>query len=155
MTERDNATIMLEHIHEALKGISESNNEILHRVTKMEVQQSGHASELHHLREHQKEVAHRVSALEVRVSVHEAGTSAVSVQLFRRWAFIGSMVLIFIAAVGNALSEAVIQAWGEDNETQKEEFYRDKPDKGSMSGDRPVGIIPDEWLRESERRGWA
>lgn len=98
----------LMRLERALEKVADSNREILDRLARMEVQQTNQALELHHQHERIKDVTNRLSALEVEVAVTSANATKNNERLVKRWAAVGAVGLVILAAIGTAIGNAAI-----------------------------------------------
>lgn len=113
-TKLEHIASSLDRFETSLEKINSANAEILDRLTRMEVQQSGQASEIHHQHEQIKELGTRMSKIEIEMAVHSSTSTLRNDHLLKRWGVIGAVALILLGAVGNALSEAVLSAMREE-----------------------------------------
>lgn len=132
----DNITSHFDRIEKSLDRITKANGEILDRLTRMEVQQSGHGAEIHHQREQIKEVSARVSRVELDIAVHKENTTMTNQGLIKRWGAIGAISLVILAALGNALGSAVLSYYQETRSPYEESTNYDRYRGDSQLDDR-------------------
>lgn len=145
MTDQSTHETKLEHIassldrfEASLERINSANAEILDRLTRMEVQQSGQASEIHHQHEQLKELSTRVSKIEIEMAVHGATSTSNNERLLKRWGVIGAVALVLLGAIGNALSEAVLRSIEEEGRRNGTYYERDRDAR--YGGDAAGGV---------------
>lgn len=114
----------LDRFETSLKEINSANAEILDRLTRMEVQQTGQASELHHQHEQIKDLGTRMSKIEIEMAVHGSTSTINNDRLLKRWGLIGAVALVLLGAVGNALSQYVLSLADERGERNASYYER-------------------------------